>query len=321
MSITRLKADGTKFTLYAVCNSRGDVEELRKEDGTLYARYVYDSWGNVLHIYSGTGTTEITDTANLAKQNPFRYRGYYYDAETKLYYLQSRYYDPEVGRFLNADDVDFIGYSGENLSYNAFAYCESNPMNNSDEKGNASTKSNGQKREYHIYVYLYEFKSSRLSKHLDISLDGTIYSYGTNEPGVCGILKKAFTNVKGCLKVSNKKAWNSSGVGNIEGVADIRLTEKEKCLVERYLKKFINNSKLKKRAKGINQYTVTSGKYKYYSFTKANCATFVRDILLSCTQNLINRSIILLKGKKYDPNKFNTPQEVYKIAKKMESIR
>ncbi len=104
MSVTRLKANGDKFTLYAVCNSRGDVEELRKEDGTIYARYVYDSWGNVLHIYSGTGTTEITSTANLALQNPFRYRGYYFDTESGLYYLQSRYYDPVTGRFVNADD-------------------------------------------------------------------------------------------------------------------------------------------------------------------------------------------------------------------------
>ena len=52
-----------------------------------------------------------------------------------MYYLQSRYYDPETGRFLNADDVGFIGYSGEQLSYNAFAYCENNAINVVDYSG------------------------------------------------------------------------------------------------------------------------------------------------------------------------------------------
>ena len=135
MSITRLKANGDKFTLYAVCNSRGDVEDLRKESGALYARYVYDSWGNVLHIYSGTGTTEITDTANLAIQNPFRYRSYYYDSDIEMYYLQSRYYDAKVGRFINCDDVSYIGVSESEISYNPFAYCENNPVNCSDVTG------------------------------------------------------------------------------------------------------------------------------------------------------------------------------------------
>ena len=132
MSITRLKANGDKFTLYAVCNSRGDVEELRKETGSLYARYVYDSWGNVLYIYSGTGTTEITDTDNLAIQNPFRYRGYYFDTESGLYYLQSRYYDPVTGRFLNADSlVD----TSDVLGFNMYAYCGNNPVNYIDPTG------------------------------------------------------------------------------------------------------------------------------------------------------------------------------------------
>ena len=72
-------------------------------------------------------------------QSSIRYRGYVYDYETGLYYLQSRYYDPEVSRFLNADAVDYIGYSGEQLSYNAFAYCVNNPTNKVDSTGTLST--------------------------------------------------------------------------------------------------------------------------------------------------------------------------------------
>lgn len=75
----------------------------------------------------------------IANKNPFRYRGYYYDTETGLYYLQSRYYDPEVCRFINSDDVNFIGATGTVGSYNAFAYCENEPINCVDLFGKAKT--------------------------------------------------------------------------------------------------------------------------------------------------------------------------------------
>ncbi len=135
MSITRLKANGDKFTLYAICNSRGDVEELRKEDGTLYARYVYDTWGNTIKIIDASGT-EITEPANLAKQNPFRYRGYYFDTESGLYYLQSRYYDPVTGRFVNGDSIALTLVStGSVADKNLYAYCDNNPVTRSDSCG------------------------------------------------------------------------------------------------------------------------------------------------------------------------------------------
>ena len=62
--------------------------------------------------------------------NPYRYKDYYFDEETGFYYLQSRYYDPEVGRFISSDETDYLGASGSVLSYNLFAYCENEPMNN-----------------------------------------------------------------------------------------------------------------------------------------------------------------------------------------------
>ena len=66
------------------------------------------------------------------------YRGYFYDVETGLYYLQSRYYDPETGRFINADDTAYIGYDSSPLSTNIFAYCANNPVNRVDYSGKAS---------------------------------------------------------------------------------------------------------------------------------------------------------------------------------------
>ena len=74
----------------------------------------------------------------VAEMNPLRYRGYYYDTDTGFYYLQSRYYDPEIGRFINADDTDYLGADGSPLSYNLFAYCMNNPVNRFDVNGNWS---------------------------------------------------------------------------------------------------------------------------------------------------------------------------------------
>ena len=88
--------------------------------------YAYDAWGNVLDI---SGTYAST----LGQNNPIRYRGYYYDSETSLYYLNSRYYDSNVGRFLNADVYLTTGQGM--LGYNMFAYCCNNPIMNCDPTG------------------------------------------------------------------------------------------------------------------------------------------------------------------------------------------
>ena len=122
------------YQYYLITNTRGDVIETRNGDGNVNAKFVYDAWGKLIAVTNASGTPLASDS--FAYQISLKYRGYVYDNETGLYYLQSRYYDPETGRFLNADDVEYIGYSGEQLSYNAFAYCENNPVNNSDPSGN-----------------------------------------------------------------------------------------------------------------------------------------------------------------------------------------
>ena len=71
----------------------------------------------------------------MADINPFRYRTYYYDNETWFYYLQSRYYDPAIGRFINADDIDLLNADGTPLSCNLFAYCMNNPIMRQDPTG------------------------------------------------------------------------------------------------------------------------------------------------------------------------------------------
>ena len=111
---------------YYVYNLQGDVVGLVDKTGTTMVTYKYDVWGKP---ESTTGPMATT----LGVANPFRYRGYYYDTESGFYYLQSRYYDPEVGRFLNADGI--LGANQDILSYNLYAYCSNNPVNLSDPTG------------------------------------------------------------------------------------------------------------------------------------------------------------------------------------------
>ena len=108
---------------YYVLNAQGDVVRIVNSSRSVVASYTYDPWGKII---SSSGT--------LADINPLRYRGYYYDSETGFYYLQSRYYDPEIGRFINADSYASTDATGL-LSTNMFAYCENDPVNRSDPTG------------------------------------------------------------------------------------------------------------------------------------------------------------------------------------------
>lgn len=107
----------------------------------MLAKYEYDAWGNH-KAYDGSGTVIYDSAAGIAGNNathignvnPFRYKGYYYDTSIGLYYLNSRYYDAEIGRFINSDDIaelDFESINGLNL-YN---YCGNNPITRVDETG------------------------------------------------------------------------------------------------------------------------------------------------------------------------------------------
>ena len=130
--------DGTLVDTYLYeKNIQGDVVAVYEYDGDLVVRYAYNAWGAVSETEYGS---EYDEESFEVLCNPFRYRGYYYDTETDLYYLNSRYYDPAVGRFLNADGVDFLGTDEGLLSYNLFAYCLNDPVNRTDDSGNLSIK-------------------------------------------------------------------------------------------------------------------------------------------------------------------------------------
>ncbi len=111
---------------------RGDVEDLYWGSGNLACHYTYDTWGNVISVTDINGK-EITNANHIGLMNPIRYRGYYYDSEIGMYYLQSRYYNPQVGRFINADG--YVSTGQDVTGYNMFAYCGNNPVNRMDSYG------------------------------------------------------------------------------------------------------------------------------------------------------------------------------------------
>ena len=121
---------GTFTTYYYLRNAQNDIVKIIDGNGNTVVEYKYDSWGKLL---STTGSLAAT----LGTNQPFRYRGYVYDAETGWYYLQSRYYDPSIARFISADVYLSTGQGV--LGHNAFSYCMNNPINYIDSTGKSAS--------------------------------------------------------------------------------------------------------------------------------------------------------------------------------------
>lgn len=210
--LRRRLSDNFKWYYYPVSNSRGDIMEIHDGQGNISAKFNYDAWGKLISVTNASGTA-LADSS-FAYLISARYRGYYYDSETGLYYLQSRYYDPEVGRFLNADSVDYIGYSGEDVSYNAFAYCENCPVNCIDVSGyiterlNERLNNNLANRALDAVVS-YILPSKKITRYIDYARNNNyIYNvtieYLENSGKYCG----KYRTVE--LTFGHKKAWKKN---------------------------------------------------------------------------------------------------------------
>ena len=110
----------------------GNITEILDSDGAVVVRYRYDAWGN--HVVLNPNGSRNESSTFIGNINPFRYRGYYYDTETKLYYLKTRYYDPKIGRFITIDDISYLAPDTIN-GLNLYAYCGNNPVMNVDPEG------------------------------------------------------------------------------------------------------------------------------------------------------------------------------------------
>lgn len=120
-SLISMRYNGTEY--FYMFDVFGNVSYLIDSSGYIVVEYRYDSYGNITYQTSSA----------LADANPYRYRSYRYDQESGLYYLQSRYYNPETGRFINADGM--LKASNTVLGHNMFAYTENNPVMNTDANG------------------------------------------------------------------------------------------------------------------------------------------------------------------------------------------
>ena len=119
-----------KDVYYYIKNGQQDIIGLSDASGQWVVDYSYDTWGNLLKAGGSMAST-------LGVDNPFRYRGYYYDTETGLYCLESRYYNPELGRMMSADSLSVMGMSKTTLNdKNLYNYCDGNPVGRVDESGN-----------------------------------------------------------------------------------------------------------------------------------------------------------------------------------------
>ena len=133
-SVIGFEHNGTKY--WYDKNLQGDITAIRNASGTLVAQYEYDAWGKHIRITDGSGN-DVSDNPNhIANINPFRYRGYYFDVETGWYYLNARYYDPNVGRFISPDAAEVLTASPLSLTdKNLYAYCDNNPVVRIDSDG------------------------------------------------------------------------------------------------------------------------------------------------------------------------------------------
>lgn len=162
---------------YYVRNVQNDIVALVDDSGKTVVNYVYDSWGKLLSI-----TGSLKDTVGI--QNPFRYRGYYYDNETGMYYLKNRYYDPGLRRFIGSDAITTVEASLETFhNRNLYIYCNQNPIVRSDSKGNiwqvllAGAVGAGISLGYQL---VFEKKELNMKTVAQATLDGIVMAVGAS---------------------------------------------------------------------------------------------------------------------------------------------
>ena len=126
--------NGTEY--YYLKNAQNDVVALVDSNRQIVAKYAYDAWGRIVSVTDAEGNDISAQKDHIGNVNPIRYRSYYFDSETYFYYLNTRYYSPEMCRFLNADDTDTLLCSPNELTdKNLFAYCDNNPVMRVDHGG------------------------------------------------------------------------------------------------------------------------------------------------------------------------------------------
>ncbi|MBQ5865475.1 MAG: hypothetical protein IIW56_02205 [Oscillospiraceae bacterium] len=197
-----LKYDGN--TCYYLLNLQGDVIGITSAAGSRYGVYQYDAYGNII----------FQSSHSILAKNPLRYRGYVYDQETGFYYLQSRYYDPAIGRFINADSLASTGQSI--LGNNMFAYCLNNPVNGCDPCGTC----------FHRWDFLNDCENcggqtikDKLIDYYDngLTLNGSVGLYGSANLGVFNITGsiEIAADLKGNIQIIGSGSFDVTTAGSV----------------------------------------------------------------------------------------------------------
>ena len=176
--------NGTQY--FYLTNQMGDVIAVTESNGEILCEYVYDEWGkNIAVNYIDNPTEQQLAVANA---NPLRYRGYYYDSETGYYYLQSRYYDPSICRFINADIPEIAQLSKDfSVGTNLFAYCNNNPINYSDHNGSIALRTD-------VIINAIDWAIALVP--VVRSLNKVFKSFGLSKKTVTTVVKKVIALVK-----------------------------------------------------------------------------------------------------------------------------
>jgi RHS repeat-associated protein len=209
--------DGTLLSMnyngaeyFYITNLQGDIIELIDINGNSVVKYKYDAWGNIINQTGGS----------LANINPYRYRGYRFDVETGLYYLQSRYYDPAFGRFISSDGL--LGETGNLTTHNMYAYCGNNPVMYSDITGYAPQWWEDYKE---WFISGYESIITELNKEFMIDIS---YSFMVFKVGVSIIVNledqylEFYPHFGGSVGISSGPSFSFGVVDNYENPGDYK---------------------------------------------------------------------------------------------------
>ena len=161
-----VSVDFNGMEYYYLRNAQGDIVKLIDASGASVVEYTYDTWGKEVQT---TGSLAGT----LGSFQPFRYRGYVYDEETGLYYLQSRYYDPTTGRFISADTLLSTGQGV--LGHNCYAYCRDNPSSRFDPSGTEDKKT--------VIIFFTSYPESETSEEGDFKAQAEFYKKKLEDEG------------------------------------------------------------------------------------------------------------------------------------------
>lgn len=171
--------NGKDYTYFY--NLQGDIIGIFDEQNNIVAKYTYDTWGKLISIVDQNGNDVTNDVTHIGYINPLRYRGYYYDSETKLYYLNSRYYDPETGRFLSKDDEQYSKNNDTDIcNINLYSYCLNNPVNMVDYDGHDS---------YALSVFLLKPELAPFALAVSVAMAAMLLT----NPMIKGVVDKAIS--------------------------------------------------------------------------------------------------------------------------------